>query len=80
MVNKDVSVPIMIFLNKYYADKYDISAIKIDFEESMKDITNFVIDADSASTPLLTHLEPGRANNSNKNNIALSGYVGIYNH
>ena len=36
--------------------------------------------ADSTSTPLLTIPKQRCANTANKNNVALSGYVSVYNH
>ena len=36
--------------------------------------------ADSTSTPLLTIPKPRRANRANRNNVARSGYVSVYNH
>ena len=86
MVNKDVSVPIMTILNKHYSDKRETTMNKTDFEELLdilkdkKDITYFVMYADNANTPLLTIPKTRRANKANRNNVALSGYVSVYNH
>ena len=86
MMNKDVSVPIMAILNKHYSENRDNGIKKTDFEELLdilkqkKHITYFVMYADSTSTPLLTISKQRHANRANRNNVALSGYVSLYNH
>ena len=86
MVNRDVSIPIMTILNKHYTDTSSNGTKKTDFEELLdtlkakQNITYFVMYADSTTTPLLTIAKKKRANNANRNNIALSGYVSVYNH
>ena len=56
MLNKDVTVPIMTILNKHYSDVCNTYSKKTDFEELLdtlkekKDITYFVMYADSTST------------------------------
>ena len=86
MVNKDVTIPIMTILNKHYIDSSSNGTKRTDFEELLdtlktkKNITYFVMYADSTTTPLLTIPKQRRANKANRNNVALSGSVSVYNH
>ena len=84
MTNNDISVPIMTILNQQYSQEKLTRRNKTDFEElldllrSRHDITYFVMYAKSLNTPLLTVRKTSSARKAINNNVAIQGYVRVY--